>query len=575
MKLPFVLLTSCLYLTSSFLLAEPSTDSHPRLLLFPQESEKQETVVTEEPQATPVQAPQTVDPTPTPRPPDPSKPVKPAPPSPTPRTPKPQMQPAPQTPEPKKIPPPSTPNQQKAPAATSKSLKAAHPKQIVQQPSEECQLEIDKESSKNPLLTDASQKPVIERKARTLQPSPRPGRLIVDSRGQVVEEDMQVNKMESDEKTSASLDCCKPAMVCCQPVAPLCVEVRPGDDSCIWASGEFLYWKASVPNLDYGLSNNSVYFQRINIPQKGLRTKLLKNDYDWEPGFRISLGGTLPHDSWELIAQYTWYRGKGSSTTYQPTGFGNQPTSLVTPVYPIGNLVSTIADASATFNSSSVQNSDQSIESKIHLDYQVGDLVLAHRLHVSNYLDLKILTGLEGCGISQNWMVTNFDGPISFPSITPIINNSLKWKFNGGGLLLGLNTDWYMCKSLSLYIKGAFSMLYGQHTTSLYTAPEDGFFINAPINDFTSKHMRIATHSQLAIGLSWAYEFECALTSIEVFAGYELHAWTNLHEVYRNTEDHFQAPDLTQILITSPVFRSVDNGPLTIQGIHAGLGFHF
>jgi len=377
-----------------------------------------------------------------------------------------------------------------------------------------------------------------------------------------------VEEMQAADTTMATFEssCC----TCCY-VRPEC-HVLPEAGRTLWASGEFLYWQAFAPSRDFAVSNNQPDFQRDDAsePSNGLRGRLYKAKYDWEPGFRVTVGGQLPHDCWELFADYTWYLGKNNKTAYAPPANGFQ--GVVGHSWPVAQLVSTIADTTGSFAVAPPRGnlSNSRITSDIHLHYQVADLLLARLFTLSKYIDLKITAGLQGAWLSQKWKVVNYNISSESVGVIPIITNTMNWSYRGGGLQIGANTNWYVYESLHVYLNGAFSMLYGRHSTHLKSQPSNVFLVSSPINDFTSKDMRVVTESQIAIGLSWMREFACSMCSLELFAGYELHLWTNVHEVYRNTDDIFQAPHDSFVFLNSAVFRSVDVGPLTVQGINVG-----
>ncbi len=102
---------------------------------------------------------------------------------------------------------------------------------------------------------------------------------------------------------------------CCEP-DPCCEQQFFVDRCQIFISAEFLYWTVEEGALDYAIKMN----QPAWGPTPAFATgKYEIADYDWRPGYRVSLAWYNHPKYWEIKAEYTWLYDKGSDTTNDPS----------------------------------------------------------------------------------------------------------------------------------------------------------------------------------------------------------------------------------------------------------------
>ena len=192
-------------------------------------------------------------------------------------------------------------------------------------------------------------------------------------------------------------------------------------------TADFVYWTARQGGMSYAISGGVV-----NNPRKG---RMYDPDWTWDPGFKVGLGFNLPHDGWDIYAQYTWFHTDVYDSTEQ-----NPTTSTLLPYWIINGSTNTLANARAAWD---ISFSDVTLE-------------LARNSYLSQYLKLRIHMGLEGSWINQDYRarMTEVNGAQN--------RLDLKQDYWGVGLRAGLNTAWQFTKNLSFFGDLAIATLWGQ-----------------------------------------------------------------------------------------------------------------
>jgi hypothetical protein len=119
--------------------------------------------------------------------------------------------------------------------------------------------------------------------------------------------------------------------------------------------------------------------------------------------------------------------------------------------------------------------------------------------------------------------------------------------------------DWFLGKG-GIFFTGLFSAACfagDYHNVSKQTSNFSGAGFNPqlPLRNAHYKNTRLVPHFQAAAGPSWQMAFETVRT--ELFLGYELNLWSNLHEVIRTTAS----------FPTGSKQTSLDLGMLGMQGV--------
>lgn len=328
------------------------------------------------------------------------------------------------------------------------------------------------------------------------------------------------------------------------------------DDEGWFADAEFLYWTVYEQELDYAITKNFPVFQDVNSGPNngsfdGLAGKVNKAHFAWKPGVRVEVGYQFPCDHWELSGSYTYYHSQHSDSTNLPQNSGmqgNDPIAAVAPTF------SSVLLTPGTTTQDPIQHA----KSHIKINYQIGDLLLTRHFLPSRNIVLGLFAGAKGCWIEQDWHVFYQATSVH----TDIKNN---FNFGGGGLQLGITSDWYLPKGISWYANAAVSALIGSHNTKSTTIASSGIFNNL-FQKINPHDTRFVTSGQFQTGLAWNYAFYCS--SMRIWIGYEANIWNNVHEVYRYSSRLFSN-------VFEEKHRDIENNFIVLHGLTAGFYYHF
>ncbi len=305
-------------------------------------------------------------------------------------------------------------------------------------------------------------------------------------------------------------------------------------------TGDFIYWTARIDNLSYvmtGVGNN------ITSVGKG-STKY--PDWSWNPGFKAGIGLNLPHDSWDVCAEYTWYYSSASNAS-------NAGGNGMLPAWNIAN------------SNTLIQNNDSIVQARgewgIH--FYAIDVSLGRNYFISRFLTLRPFVGFKGSWIDQNYSVL-------YNIETTAIDTSLKMENNqdywGVGLRSGLKTAWHIDPSWSLYGDFALATLWSQFEITRKDIRTDGRNpgVGSPPLDtpITSIHVEDNFHTiksvlECGVGLRGEWWFFESRYHFMVQAGWEEQLWIN--------HNNFEKVHVVQ----------ADHGDLILQGFTIKLRFDF
>ncbi len=280
------------------------------------------------------------------------------------------------------------------------------------------------------------------------------------------------------------------------------------DAQVVSAHLEFLYWKAQEGDLDYALKMKTAAWGPSNSYAQG---NYQNGSFGMDPGFRVSVSYFRAPKEWEVWGSYTRLTSRGDDSVGKPG-----PTSVfLTGTWP-QTLTLPLTGAS----------------SSLHLNYNVADAMANRYFHPNAHLRLRLLGGITAAWMDQNWVVQYFDAN---PAESTRIQN--RWKFGGAGFRFGLMADWFWTSDIYLTARGTVGALMGcyknvsKQTTTVAATGADNAAI--PIRNATYRDGRATVTMQAMLGPSWQKNFDC--TRVELFAGYEITAWSNLQEIYRST----------------------------------------
>ncbi len=190
-----------------------------------------------------------------------------------------------------------------------------------------------------------------------------------------------------------------------------------------FAEAAVLCWWAAADGLAYATDNGSK--GRAFDPQV-------------EPGvgFKVGVGGYLPHDGWDLTLRVTELHNR---SRIHRTG------EELTPLW--------------TLSESSDEGFVQSVNGHWRLHLGLVDLELGRRFLIREALTLRPFLGLRYAIIRQKYIL-HYEGGTLFPGGEDYI--SMKNKFMAPGLLVGLDTEWMIKGGWSLYSDLGFSVQSGR-----------------------------------------------------------------------------------------------------------------
>ena len=194
----------------------------------------------------------------------------------------------------------------------------------------------------------------------------------------------------------------------------------------VFFSADFIYWTVRQDGMFYAVSGAGANASGGSVHDI---------DWEWEPGFKVALGVNLPHDGWDMVAEYTWIQSDASDSTSQ-----NAATSTLIPYWLVGGNNSALTHARASWD--------------IH--YNNLTLDLGRNTYMSQYMKLRLFAGLHAAWIDQDYSAT-------FTQIDGQINKlNLDQDFWGIGLRAGLNNAFQFTKNFSFFADLAASILWGQ-----------------------------------------------------------------------------------------------------------------
>lgn len=269
---------------------------------------------------------------------------------------------------------------------------------------------------------------------------------------------------------------------------------------------DYLFWRVIEGETDYAVKGGPVQFPPGQVDMNAIGDlKVAK--LDWSSGVRVGLGCRFVPYQWELEGQYLYFSSSGSNSVSRPS----------------------LQTLNSTFPGST---SGPLVRAKSHVDFdlQMGNLFLAKRFVLDQYLIMRYMCGLEGGYLEQDWTIHYYGDQ---PSIWDRNNTTHSdWSYWGIGLKNGIEGDWFLGKGVSLYGGFYFSVLYGDYKNHLRDEifPLDGEPFNVQNTKLSEK--RIVPHYSLRFGPRYEKMYEN--WGFSFYAQYELNVFQNLHYVMRH-----------------------------------------
>lgn len=354
---------------------------------------------------------------------------------------------------------------------------------------------------------------------------------------------------------------------------------------------EPLFWKATEEGLTYAITGSfdllsqGNTFYKLNL-ENG---RSHQPKFGWHWGFKMGIGYEIPHDGWDLFADWTRYIHSASDRVSRD---GDTNINHFTATGGTGQFVSPFWVAQL-FASPGLLNVGEA-RWNLHLD--LIDLELGREFLISRFLSLRPFIGLRNGWIDQkyNLFFLGFDFEVSPTTLGRQINVDMENKFWGIGCRGGLNTQWFLGKGFSVYGNGAFSFLDGRFKvryklhdlkpTTTTTVVGSGLSIilnevSLPFDDTfensTHEHTDLAM-ADLELGIRWERSFN-GWYYFAIWGGYEQNIFFEQNQ-FMNFQNDFT---LVGDILTNPQGSSsgpnyfTDRGNLVTQGFTGGFQIGF
>lgn len=252
----------------------------------------------------------------------------------------------------------------------------------------------------------------------------------------------------------------------------------------------------------------------------------------WRWGFRVTAGYHLPHDGWDLVANYMRFYCYNDQSFFNHLGPNYRLSSGLKPILSLNSAV--LFRWSVRFNQ--------------------WDLEQDRTFYVSKYLRLTPILGLRNLILGQSF-TTRVSKEIS-PGNYTSKNDMHFW---GMGVLAGLKSLWQLNRQFSLYGGAKLASLFGHYHTQLY----DGITRSpALINLATNTEKSSKTCLDLSIGAQWDKYFYQDKLHLGVNVGFEQHIYFNMNKSIFGWDE-------------AQLFEGVSGRDFSMQGFCFGLRADF
>ncbi len=319
-------------------------------------------------------------------------------------------------------------------------------------------------------------------------------------------------------KTPPPVKCHDEPEPVCPPMEVLCdagPRVCYGSD--VYFTGTFILWAPHQEGTEYAISGLGTN------PAKG---DVHDVDYGVEPGFKVGLGYDLPHDGWDMYAEFTWLRPCADDRT---TSANNS--SLFTT---LNN--NPLQEASADWN----------------MKFNVIDGEIGRNFFLSKHLKYRPFIGFKG-----TWQDQDYD--VIYTSNNPLFGTRvvrIDQDYWGFGLRTGVDTAWHFTNNWSIFGNMAISALWSGYDIDRRDIQQFIGQEDTDINTNNSYHT-IVPVLELMIGLRWETWFYHNEYRIALDAGWEEQVWWGYNRY---------------VVINQP---QQNGGDLTFQGLTFTVRFDF
>jgi hypothetical protein len=250
-----------------------------------------------------------------------------------------------------------------------------------------------------------------------------------------------------------------------------------------FADVEYLYLKPYRRGLDFGIVSPN----RNGDPEGSIQS----DPWHSRSAFRVGAGYRLPEDGWEVGFFYTYLHDNEGGVLNRPAN----GLLFATQTHPGTVEFANSAAADAT------------------LSYNIYDLEVGRRMDISQRFAVRPFGGLRFADIGQNFSVLYNGADANRDIVGSRVN------FNGGGLRAGGQADWKVLDHVSVYGRGAGSLMVGDFDVTQTEFNNNG---TTPLTNVRESFRKITPVLELGVGVSYHTDH------FRVSLGYEATNWFNL-----------------------------------------------
>lgn len=258
---------------------------------------------------------------------------------------------------------------------------------------------------------------------------------------------------------------------------------------------------------------------------------LVKQDFDWDPGFKVQFGWAMKRDKWSLYSEYLhFHSSNGTKASADPLNWERLSMSTL-----FGNTPYLVSNAA-------IDTYGVSLKSKWKLDMDFIDLNLTRPFYNGEKLILKPIVGIRASWITQklsgSWIYygTNVKLPASIKSdafgIGPKFSLNGKWIWGRGFSMLGditasvLHTHYKLRKNTNTYVSGN-------------TNPVDSYHVRDKVD-----YLRPSLETE--VGVSWGKYYSERDWHMDIALSYLFNVYWNQNMIsnYFNMLSNTEAGDL-------------------------------
>jgi hypothetical protein len=300
-------------------------------------------------------------------------------------------------------------------------------------------------------------------------------------------------------------------------------------------STQLLFLKPHLSsNMDYAIVDPGVALATSG--------ELKDVEFRQSDALRFALTYELPKSAWDVGVTHTTYDTRGDSSATRPD-FATNPAAR-------GFLFSTLT---VPFQNDRADTAAASA----NLEFATTDLDVGYRFRIGKGLETRLFAGWRFGNLERD-MAATYNGQ-SFRNAEVRISDD----FNGSGPRVGAELRVPLGSGLSLFGRGAASILFGKSSTRFVETNVDGTDLIADLGRDVSQTVPVL---DMALGVDLTMPLNAAKTSsLSVSAGYEYQHWFNV------------VNNIRFVNASNPGAFTDNQGDLSLQGffLKAGLSFTF